>query len=405
MDTAALYRAHAPAIVASLTKSFGPSRLDVIEAGVQEAFAAALQWTEPPDNPAGWLHTVAKRRVIDALRKDAWFAPSDELDHLAAAPVTSLDHEDDDLLDMMLVCCHPAIPVEGALALALRSLCGFPIAALCRALLADEAAVEKRLSRARQILRDQRVSFEPGLDAGERVAAVLRTLYVLFLEGYSAHAGPDQIDRELCDTAVRLNQRVLAGRFASPTAHALQALFLLQASRFDARIDDRGELVPLHAQDRSRWDRGMIDAGLAHLAQASAGDVLSPYHLEAAIAACHALAASYDDTEWPRIVALYDRLLAIQPSPVVALQRAIAVGRAAGPRQGLKALALLADNERLADSAVLAAAAADLEERLGHRSKAIAGYRRALELVGTDPERRFLEARLGELAAATTDRA
>jgi len=400
MDLDALYRAHAPAIVASLTRSFGPSRLDVIEAGVQEAFAAALAWTDAPDNPPGWLHTVARRRVIDALRKAAWFAPAEELDDIASTDARP-NAEADDLLDMMLVCCHPAIPVESALALALRTLCGFPLAALCRALLADEAAVEKRLSRARQILRDQQVAFAPGPDVADRVGAVLRTLYVLFLEGYSAHAGPAQIDRELCDTAIRLNERLLQGRFASPAAHALQALFLLQSSRFDARVGPSGELVPLHAQDRSTWNRDMIDAGLAHLAEASSGTAISAYHLEAAIAACHALAASAGETDWPRIVSLYDRLLAIQPSPVVALQRAIAVGRAAGPRRGLQALAIIADHERLADSAVLAAAAADLEERLGHRSKAIAGYRRALELVGTDPERRFLEAKLAELA---TDR-
>jgi len=398
IDLDRLYRDHAPAIIASLTKSFGPARLDLVEVGVQDAFAAALAWTEPPDNPAAWLHTVARRRVIDALRRAAWFAPDDDLDRHPAPDDTRAG--DSDLLDMMLVCCHPAIPVESALALALRTLCGFPIPALCRALLADESAVEKRLARARQVLRDERVSFEPGPDAAVRVEAVHRTLYVLFLEGYSAHAGPTQIDVELCSTAIRLNELVLGGRFASPIAHALHALFLLQASRLPARVDAAGELVPLHAQDRARWDRPMIEAGMEHLAAASSGDTMSVYHLEAAIAACHALAPSYEVTAWMRIVSLYDRLLEVQPSPVIALQRAIAVGRAQGPRQGLKALESIGD-DRLADSAVLAAAAGDLKERLGDRKGATAAYRRALELVGTDPERRFIETKLAELANST----
>jgi predicted RNA polymerase sigma factor len=332
--------------------------------------------------------------VIDALRKAAWFAPSDELDDKPAAEPRD---EDGDLLAMMLVCCHPAIPVEGALVLALRTLCGFPVPALCRALFAESAAVEKRLARARQVLRDERVAFEPGAEADVRVDSVLRTLYVLFLEGYSAHAGPAQIDVDLCATAIRLNELLLAGRFASPAAHALQALFLLQASRFAARTDDAGGLVPLHLQDRTRWDRRMIDAGLAHLAASASGSVMTAYHVEAAIAACHATAATYDATPWGQIVELYDRLLVVQPSPVVALQRAIAVGRAAGPRKGLEALERIGD-DRLADSAVLAAAAGDLKERLGDKRGAIAAYRRALELVGTDPERRFLEAKLAELS-------
>ena len=384
VDLDSLYRAHAPGIVASLTRRFGPARLDVVEAAVQEAFVAALAWGDsPPERPAAWLSTVARRRVIDALRRAAWFAPDDDIDERAAEPSDA--HGDDDLLRMMLVCCHPAIPIEGALALALRTLCGFPISALTRALLADEAAIEKRLSRARAVLREHRVEWDAGADASDRVDAVLRTLYVLFLEGYSAHAGPAQIDVDLCRTAIRLNALVLAG-FASPAAHALQALFLLQASRLAARTDERGEIVPLHEQDRARWNREMIDAGLGELAAASSGPTMTPYHLEAAIAACHAMAATYDATDWPRIVALYDRLLELAPSPVIALQRAIAVGRAAGPRQGLKALSSIGD-ARLADSAVLAAAEGDLKERLGDRRGARAAYRRALELVGTEPER------------------
>jgi len=396
MNLDALYREHAPGITASLVKAFGPARLDLVEAAVHEAFVAALeQWRDtPPDRPGAWLHTAARRRVIDALRRAAWFAPG-EPEELAAPASDAYD--DGDLLNMMLVCCHPALPVEAALALALRTLCGFPIPALCRALLADAPAVEKRLARARQTLRDEGVTLELGADAAARVDSILRTLYVLFLEGYSAHAGPIQIDEDLCATAIRLNQLLIASPLVAPRVHALQALFLLQASRLPARVDAAGEIVPLHAQDRARWNRALIGQGLEHLAAAAQGDAISPYHLEAGIAACHALAARYDDTDWPRIVALYDQLLALQPSPVIALQRAIALGRAAGPRQGLRALDAIANDDRLEGNPVLAAAAADLKQRLGDTRGARAAYRRALELAGTEPERRFLEKKLAEL--------
>ncbi len=205
-----------------------------------------------------------------------------------------------------------------SLALALRTLCGFPVPVLSRALRLDEAAVEKRLMRARQVLREEHVELElDGLSDDElavRVDGVLRTLYVLFLEGYSAHAGDAQIDEDLCRTAIRLSAMLLATRFAAPRGHALQALFLLQAARLRAQVDAVGDLIPLDRQDRSRWDRPMIAEGLEHLGCAAAGEVVSPFHLEAAIAACHALAGTYAATDWPQIVALYDQLLALTPS-------------------------------------------------------------------------------------------
>lgn len=391
IDLDALYREHAPAITASLARSFGARRLDLIETAVQEAFVSAIEsWTELPDRPGAWLQVTARRRVIDALRRAAFMAPADDLDRLEA-PVAEPDR-DEDLLKMMFVCCHPALPTESAIALALRTLCGFPIPALSRALRLDEAAVEKRLTRARQVLREERVELEGDGD----LDGVLRTLYVLFFEGYSAHAGDAQIDEELCSTAIRLNEMVLA-QFATPRAHALHALFLLQTARLASRIDVNGDLISLDRQDRARWDRAMILDGLEHLAHASTGDVVSPYHLEAGIAACHALAVTYADTDWNQIVAFYDQLLELTPSPVIALQRAIAIGRASGARAGLKALSLLSDNDRLDADPVLAAAIGELEARRGDVRAARAAYRRALELAGTEPERRFLEAKLAEL--------
>jgi RNA polymerase sigma-70 factor (ECF subfamily) len=408
-DLDALYRAHAPAITASLARVFGARRLDVIEAGVQEAFVAAIeQWRDPaavPAEPGAWLQTVARRKVVDLLRRAAWFAPHGDRDidalALEASPAGDA-HGDTALLAMMFVCCHPALPLESALALALRTLCGFPIPALCRALYADEAAVEKRLARARQTLRDEAVDLDldartlSPADLDVREDAVLRTLYVLFLEGYSVHAGPQQIDADLCRTAIRLSEILVSGR-PTPRAHALHALFLLQASRLGARTDAAGELIPLDNQDRARWDRGLIARGLEHLAAAASGDALSPFHLEAGIAAAHALAASYAATPWRTIVGLYDRLLVLAPSPVIAMQRAIAIGRADGPQAGLRALALVVGDGRLDEDPVLAAAIGQLEAARGDVRAARTAYRRALELAGTEPERRFLADRLAAL--------
>jgi RNA polymerase sigma-70 factor (ECF subfamily) len=293
------------------------------------------------------------------------------------------------------------IPIESALALALRTLCGFPVPALSRALRLDEAAVEKRLMRARQVLREEHVELElndkPESQVAARLDGVLRTLYVLFLEGYSAHAGEVQVDADLCHTAIRLNGMLLASRFAKPRGQALHALFLLQAARLASRIDAAGDLIPLDRQDRARWDRAMIADGMEHLGRAATGEAVSPFHLEAGIAACHALAATYAATDWPQIVALYDQLLELTPSPVIALQRAIALGRANGARAGLRALEGLVGNERLEDDPVLAAAIGELEAQRGDVRAARAAYRRALELAGTAPERRFLEERLAAL--------
>lgn len=400
-DLDAVCREHAPAIIASLARSFGPRRLDLIEASVQEAFISALEtWgAVAPERPGAWLQVAARRRVIDSLRRAAWLAPNEALDELEA-PEAARDR-DEDLLKMMFVCCHPALPLESALALALRTLCGFPMPALSRALRLDEAALEKRLTRARQTLREEQVELElDGLTDSElaaRLEGVLRMLYVLFLEGYSAHAGDAQVDADLCRTAIRLSSVLLGTRFATPRGHALHALFLLQAARLSARVDAAGNLIPLANQDRSLWDKRMIAEGFEHIGRAAAGNVVSPFHLEAAIAACHALAETYAATDWPQIVGLYEQLLVLTPSPVIALQRAIAVGRANGARAGLRALQNLVGNDRLEDDPVLAAAIGELEAQRGDVRAARTAYRRALELAGTAPERRFLEERLAAL--------
>jgi RNA polymerase sigma-70 factor (ECF subfamily) len=215
------------------------------------------------ERPGAWLQVAARRRVIDAIRRAAWIATSEVVDELAAAPPAP--DADEDLLKMIFVCCHPAIPIESALALALRTLCGFPVPALSRALRLEEAAVEKRLLRARQVLREERAELDldgvPDDQLAGRLDGVLRTLYVLFLEGYSVHAGEAQIDGDLCASAIRLNGMLLASRFATPRGHALHALFLLQAARLSSRVDAAGNLVPLDRQDRAGWDHAVIPRG------------------------------------------------------------------------------------------------------------------------------------------------
>lgn len=262
VDFDALYREHAPLITAALARAFGARRLDLIETAVQEAFVSAVEsWgTDVPERPGAWLQVAARRRVIDAIRRASWIAPGAELDDLEAPAATA--DPDEDLLKMIFACCHPALPLDSAVALSLRTLCGFPVPALSRALRIDEAAVEKRLQRARQLLRDEHAELDldgaPESQLASRVDGVLRTLYLLFFEGYSTHAGDIQIDEELCHTAIRLNRMLLSSRFATPRGHALQALFLLQTARLASRVDAAGDLIPLDRQDRTRWDRAMI---------------------------------------------------------------------------------------------------------------------------------------------------
>jgi RNA polymerase sigma-70 factor (ECF subfamily) len=411
-----LYRESAGALTASLTRLLGPAHLDRVESLVHDAFAAAMEaWpaSGPPDNPVGWLMTVARRRAIDELRRmqrararegddEVEDAPAEPAP--AGAPGPHLRGElADDLLRMMFVACHPSLSLESQVALTLRALCGTAVENLARALLVDAAAMEKRLVRARQTLRAEQVTFDlpPPAELAARTDGVLRALYVLFSEGYSARAGSEPIRAELCHEAIRLVELLLAepGPLArAPSVHALAALMLLLAARLPARVDAAGELLLLSEQDRARWDGALIARGLVHLAASAEGKELSEYHLEAGIAACHALAPTCAATDWPRIVGYYDRLLELNPSPVIRLNRAIAVGYAEGPEQGLDELARLEREPRLEEYGLLRAARADLHARLGDTPRARAAYQRAIELAATEPQRRLLRRRLAELA-------
>jgi RNA polymerase sigma factor (sigma-70 family) len=403
------YRESVPALVAVLTRMLGPGRLDTVEALVHDTFLAALDgWTAAtiPANPGGWLMTVARNRALDLIRRTRPLERAVDLDSLPsrdAREAPALRGElADDLLRMLFVSCHPALTLESQIALSLRTLCGFETSQIARALLSDEAAMEKRLVRARQTLREAAVTFELPDERHElsaRRGAVLRVLYLLFSEGYSARRGERQIHEDLCHEAIRL-VGMLLDRAGVTTAevHALAALMMLQASRLPARLAADGNLLTLAEQDRGRWDRALIRSGLEHLAASARGAILGEYHLEAGIAACHAMAANIEATDWRRIVGYYDSLLALNDSPVIRLNRAIALAYADGPAPALRELALLARDPRLDRYGLLEAAEADLRARTGDTRRARAAYERALELVATEPERQLLRRRMAELA-------
>lgn len=383
-----LYREHGPAITAALLAMFGAQHLDIIDGAVQEAVVAVL--ADAPGSAADLearLVGAARDRAIAALGRR----------EVVVGDARNQASADRDLLLAMLVCSHPVVPADAAPALVLRTVCGFSLPALSRALAVEVPEVIERLARARQALRDHAIELNPGDEIAVRVERVLGTLHKIYFTGYNAEQRPDEGDEDLCVAAIRLLDMVLASPHATPRCHALQALFLLQRARVITRVDASGDVVPLHLQDRTRWDRDMIERGLAQLGRSVGDTSLTPFHVEAAIAGAHASAQTYDATNWTRIVALYDKLLELQPSPVAALHRAIAIGRATGPRDGLDAVEALASDKRFDASSALAAATADLKVQLGEIRTARAEYRRALELCATDVERRFITKKLDEL--------
>jgi RNA polymerase sigma-70 factor (ECF subfamily) len=403
-----LFRHQSARILAGLCRAFGLEHLELAEEVVQDALLQALrQWPfhGVPDNPAAWLTRVARNRALDALRRRAAFRERlPQLERLLrerppAGPAQPDDALADDQLGMIFACCHLAIPAEARVALTLKAVGGFSTAEVARAFLAPETTVAQRLVRAKRRIEEEHVTLAlPGPDElPGRLDSVLRVLYLLFNEGYAAHQGEDLVRQDLCGEAIRLG-RLLAAHpdTGRPEVHALLALMLLQSSRLPTRVDDRGELLLLAEQDRSQWDRGLIALGLRHLGQSAEGDRLTEYHVQAAIAATHAAAPRYEDTDWAYLVALYDQLHELTPSPVVALNRAVALSMARGPEAGLQALGELRDDPALRHYYLLPAARADMLLRLGRRGEAAAAYRAALAAPCSEPERRFL---LRKLAA------
>ena len=408
----AVWRIESARVVAGLARIVND--VGLAEDLAQDALVAALeQWPAQgiPRRPGAWLMAIGKNRAIDRIRRDQLltrkqeeigrdlqsrqFAPDDEMD-------AALDEDfGDDILRLMFVACHPVLSREARVALTLRLLGGLSTGEISRAFLSSEATVAQRIVRAKRTLAEANVPFElPSRDdIPSRLSSVLEAIYLIFNEGYAATAGDDLIRPELCNEALRLGRTLAALTPDEPEVHGLVALMAIQTSRLAARTDSSGNPVLLLDQDRSRWDHTLIQHGLAALDRAeAAGQAFGPYALQAAIAACHARARRAEETDWERIVALYDALAQVMPSPIVELNRAVAVSMAFGPAEGLDAVEALSAEPALQAYHLLPAVRGDLLLKLGRRDEARTEFLRAASLAGNARERAFLEARAAESA-------
>jgi RNA polymerase sigma factor (sigma-70 family) len=396
-------------LVSVLTRVFGVENLALAEDVVQETLASAFEawsYSGVPEHYAALLTTAAKNRAIDVFRRERTarkFAP--ELARFVESEWTLRPAVDDmfqpvalkdDELRMMFSCCHPRLPEEAQVALILNILCGFGVGEIAAAFLASVAAIHKRLQRSKKLLAGSRRLFDLGADDfAERLSAVQRALYLLFNEGYHGASAEAVVRTDLCRQAMRLvTMLVEHAPSATPSTKALASLMCLLAARLAARTDDAGDLKGLFDQDRGRWDARLIAEGVQLLADSATGDALSPYHVEARIAALHAMAPAASETPWAEIVGLYDVLMRIAPSPVVALNRAMAISQHEGAAAGLAALHALQGKERLAGYPFYAAALGELELRLGNADGALRHLEEAHRLARNDAERRFIERRI-----------
>ena len=376
---------------------------DLAEEALHEAFRAALeQWPSEgvPANPRAWLVSTGRFKAIDAIRRRARFDPLEEehAESLAAEEPAERESIEDDRLRLVFTCCHPALAQDAQVALTLREVCGLTTEEIARAFLTPAPTLAQRIVRAKNKIREANIPYEvpAGPQLAERLDAVLRVIYLVFNEGYSASAGDSVTRADLSGEAIRLG-RLLVDLLPEPEAGGLLALMLLQESRRAARASASGDLVRLEDQDRSRWNRGLIAEGVALVERALGTRRFGPYTLQAAIAAVHAEAPSAGETDWQQIVALYDILARLDPSPVVDLNRAVALAMRDGPAAGLAVVDAILARGELKDYHLAHAARADLCRRLGRRADARASYERALALVRQEPERRFIQQRLAEL--------
>ena len=400
----AVYRADSRRILATLIRLVGD--FDLAEEALHEAFRAALErWPRDgiPANPRAWLVSAGRFKAIDAIRRRARFAAlaeaAGQVDALAEE-AAAWDGEDiqDDRLRLIFTCCHPALSPDAQVALTLREVCGLTTEAIAHAFLTPAPTLAQRIVRAKAKIRDARIPYQVPSpdDLPERLDSVLRVIYLVFNEGYVASSGPSLTRHDLSGEAIRLG-RLLVELLAEPEAIALLALMLLHESRRAARASPTGDLILLEDQDRSLWNRGHIAEGTALVERVLSSRRVGSYGLQAAIAAVHAEALHAAATDWAQIVGLYDALARVEPSPVVELNRAVAVAMRDGPAAGLALVEAILARGDLADYRLAHSARADLCRRLGRKAEARTAYQRALALTRQEPERRFLERRLAEL--------
>jgi RNA polymerase sigma-70 factor (ECF subfamily) len=402
----AIYRTESRQVLATLIRLLGD--FDAAEEALHEAFAAAVeQWPREgvPANPRAWLVSTGRFKAIDGMRRRTRYNASlNELaKHIETTTNDPIEQNDepieDDRLRLIFTCCHPALSEEAQLAMTLREVCGLTTEEIARAFLTKPATIAQRIVRAKTKIRDARIPYEvpPPSEFPERLDTVLRVVYLVFNEGYSTSSGPTLTRADLSGEAIRLG-RLLLQLLPEPEVTGLHALMLLHESRRTARTSADGDLILLEQQNRSLWSRELITEGVALIERALSSKRIGPYTLQAAIAAVHAEAPSAEETDWPQIVALYDLLVRSEPSPIVELNRAVAMAMRDGPARGLELVDELLANGELESYHLAHAARADLCRRLGKNADARVSYERALGLAKQEPERRFLRKRLAELA-------
>ncbi len=403
--------------VAVLTRVFGLHNLELVEDVVQAALLQALEtWKIHgiPDDPAAWMYRVARNKAVDAIRRrdvadrlnPEWVWLRESVSPPFGLDQLFLSHEIADCqLRMILTCCHPDLPAESQIALTLKTLCGFSTHEIARALLTSEANVKKRIARAKRKFVDQEVGL--GVPSGEglkaRLESVHTVLYLLFNEGYSSSQPHELIRRDLCEEAIRLCLLLFDHPASTnPETAALLALMLLHASRFDARLDESGNILLLEEQNRSRWNRELIERGFHYMNESASGDRISRYHLEAAIAAQHSLAPSFSETDWTAILTLYDDLVHLHPSPIHELNRAIAVAQIDGPDAGIVAVRQIQGRETLEDYHLFHATLGEFHRRAGRPEEAGRCFRKAMECTVSLSELHLLERKLRECHTLTS---
>ncbi len=403
-----LFRQKSAQITSILVKIFGIDHLDLAEDVVQDALIKAIQqwpFSGVPKNPGGWLMQAAKYRALDILRRETTFR--EKQPQLIQQITQNMDKDtqnqpefEDEQLTLMFTCCHPQLNLEIQTALILKTLCGFSVNEIARAFLTQPSTIAQRLVRAKRKIKEEKIRFEipENQELRSRLHTVLNVLYLFFNEGYGATEGEDLVRQDLCEEAIRL-AFLVAEHPASdlPETHALLALMLFHAARLETRTDSDGNLILLAEQDRTQWDRKLIQRGFYHLDRAASGKEMTEYHIQAIIASYHAAAENYENTNWEKILDFYDILISLNRSPVFMLNRAVAVAMRNGPESGLIELDELSKLPSMQNYYLLPATYAEFHRRLGNHQQAAKYYRQTLDLVRTKPERQFVIKRIAEL--------